>query len=95
MYVEDKPVAMAALEELSELPQITVCSDKNGRHCYLVSVYTKPAAVVKVINNRLLNACLSLPNQKALRILQLQLTHLMQFIFIKKLDLGKFQVNIF
>ena len=86
---------MAALEELSELPQITVCSDKNGRHCYLVSVYTKPAAVVKVINNRLLNACLSLPNQKALRILQLQLTHLMQFIFIKKLDLGKFQVNIF
>lgn len=42
MYVEDKPVAMAALEELSELPQITVCSDKNGRHCCLVSVYTKP-----------------------------------------------------
>ena len=95
MYVEDKPVAMAALEELSELPQITVCSDKNGRHCYLVSVYTKPAAVVKVINNRLLNACLSLPNQKALRILHLQLTHLTQYIFMKNLDLGKFQVNIF
>lgn len=95
IYIDDKPVAMAALEELTELPQITVCCDKNGRHCYLVSVYTKPAAVVKVINNRLLNACLSLPNQKALRILHLQLTHLMQFIFIKKLDLGKFQVNIF
>lgn len=42
MYVDDKPVAMCALEELSELPQITVCSNKNGRHCCLVSVYTKP-----------------------------------------------------
>lgn len=42
MYIDDKPVAMAALEELSELPQITVCSDKNGRHCCLASVYTKP-----------------------------------------------------
>ena len=42
MYMDDKPVAMAALEELSELPQITVCNDKNGRHCCLVSVYTKP-----------------------------------------------------
>ena len=42
MYIENKPVAMAALEELSELPQITVCSNKNGRHCCLVSVYTKP-----------------------------------------------------
>lgn len=95
IYIDDKPVAMAALEELTELPQITVCCDKNGRHCYLVSVYTKPAAVVKVINNRLLNACLSLPNQKALRILRLQPTHLTQYIFMKNLDLGKFQVNIF
>lgn len=42
MYLDDEPVAMCALEELSELPQITVCSDKNGRHCCLVSVYTKP-----------------------------------------------------
>ena len=42
MYIEGKPVAMAALEELSELPQITICSAKNGRHCCLVSVYTKP-----------------------------------------------------
>ena len=42
MYMDDKPVSMAALEELSELPQITVCNDKNGRHCCLVSVYTKP-----------------------------------------------------
>lgn len=42
MYIEGKPIAMAALEELSELPQITVCSDKSGRHCCLVSVYTKP-----------------------------------------------------
>lgn len=41
MYIECKPVAMAVLEELSELPQITVCSNKNGRNCCLVSVYTK------------------------------------------------------
>lgn len=42
MYIDDTPVAMCALEELSELPQITICSDKNGRHCCIVSVYTKP-----------------------------------------------------
>ncbi|WP_455492906.1 GNAT family N-acetyltransferase [Eubacterium sp.] len=42
MYIDDAPVAMCALEELLELPQITVCSDKNGRHCCIVSVYTKP-----------------------------------------------------
>lgn len=42
MYLDNKPIAMCALEELSELPQITVCSEKNGRHCCLVSVYTKP-----------------------------------------------------
>lgn len=42
MYLDNEPIAMCALEELSELPQITVCSDKNGRHCCLVSVYTKP-----------------------------------------------------
>ena len=55
MYMDDKPVAMAALEELSELPQITVCNDKNGRHCCLVSVYTSRITAVKVINNRLLS----------------------------------------
>lgn len=42
MYIDDEPAAMCALEELSELPQITVCNEKNGRHCCLVSVYTKP-----------------------------------------------------
>ena len=42
MYLDDEAIAMCALEELSELPQITVCSDKNGKHCCLVSVYTKP-----------------------------------------------------
>ncbi|GFI71934.1 hypothetical protein IMSAG250_01142 [Clostridiales bacterium] len=42
MYIDDTPSAMCALEELSELPQITVCSDKNSRHCCIVSVYTKP-----------------------------------------------------
>lgn len=42
MYIDETPAAMCAIEELSELPQITVCSDKNGRHCCVVSVYTKP-----------------------------------------------------
>ena len=42
MYIDDKPAAMCALKELSELPQITVCTDKNGRHYCLVSVYTRP-----------------------------------------------------
>lgn len=41
-YLDKKPVAMCAIEELSELPQITVCTDSNGRHCCVVSVYTKP-----------------------------------------------------
>ncbi len=41
MYIDDEPIAMSALEELSELPQITICSNKNKRHCCLVSVYTK------------------------------------------------------
>lgn len=43
LYVDKKAVAMCAIEELYELPQITVCLDKNGRHCCIVSVYTKPA----------------------------------------------------
>lgn len=42
MYLDEKPIAMCAIEELSELPQITVCTDSNGRHCCIVSVYTKP-----------------------------------------------------
>lgn len=42
MYFDDEAIAMCAIEELSELPQITVCTDNNGRHCNLVSVYTKP-----------------------------------------------------
>ena len=42
MYLDDEPIAMCALEELYELQQITVCSEKNGRHCCLISVYTKP-----------------------------------------------------
>lgn len=42
MYLNEKPIAMCAIEELSELPQITVCTENNGRHCCVVSVYTKP-----------------------------------------------------
>lgn len=42
MYLDEKPIAMCAIEELSELPQITVCTDSNGRHGCIVSVYTEP-----------------------------------------------------
>lgn len=42
MYIDEKPIAMCAIEELSELPQITVCTDSDGRHGCIVSVYTKP-----------------------------------------------------
>ncbi len=40
LYIENKPIAMAGIEQLIELPQITVCTSKKGRHCSLVSVYT-------------------------------------------------------
>ena len=42
LYLDHRPVAMCGIEELSELPQITVCTDHNGRHCCVVSVYTIP-----------------------------------------------------
>lgn len=42
MYLDEKPIAMCAIEELSELPQIIVCTDSNGRHGCIVSVYTEP-----------------------------------------------------
>lgn len=38
MYIDSKAVAICALEEPEELPQITVCSNKNSRHCCIVSV---------------------------------------------------------
>ncbi len=43
LYLDGEAVAMCAIEELSELPQMIVCANPNGRHCCLVSVYTKPA----------------------------------------------------
>lgn len=42
MYLNDSPVAICAIEELSDLPQITICTNPDGRHCCIVSVYTKP-----------------------------------------------------
>lgn len=42
MYLNEKPIAMCGIEELCELPQITVCTERNSRHCCVVSVYTKP-----------------------------------------------------
>lgn len=42
MYLDNLPIAMCAIEELSELPQITICTNPNGRHGCVASVYTKP-----------------------------------------------------
>lgn len=42
MYLNGEPIAMCGIEELSELPQITVCTECKGRHGCVVSVYTKP-----------------------------------------------------
>lgn len=42
LYIENEPIAMAAIEQQNELPQITICTNKNGKHCSLVSVYTVP-----------------------------------------------------
>lgn len=42
MYLENTPIALCGIEELMELPQITLCTEKSGRHGCIVSVYTKP-----------------------------------------------------
>lgn len=42
MCLENIPIALCGIEELMELPQITVCTEKDGRHGCIVSVYTKP-----------------------------------------------------
>lgn len=42
MYFDENVIAMCAIEELFELPQITVCAGDKGRHCCVESVYTKP-----------------------------------------------------
>ncbi len=42
MYLENTPIALCGIEELMELPQITICTEKSGRHGCIVSVYTKP-----------------------------------------------------
>ena len=41
MYLDKIPIALCGIEELCELPQITVCTEKSGRHGCIVSVYTK------------------------------------------------------
>ena len=40
--INEKPIAMCGIEELCELPQITICAESDSRHCCVVSVYTKP-----------------------------------------------------
>lgn len=41
-YQAGKAVAICAVEELLELPQITMCADTKGRHGRMVSAYTRP-----------------------------------------------------
>ncbi len=40
MYIDGEAVSMCAVEEVEQLPQITVCA--GDRHCNVVSVYTIP-----------------------------------------------------
>lgn len=42
LYLDGEIVAMCAIEELSVLPQITMCVGSKGKHGRLVSAYTKP-----------------------------------------------------
>lgn len=42
MYLADLPIAMCALEETDELPQITICEKPASHSGSIVSVYTKP-----------------------------------------------------
>lgn len=44
LYLDGEAAAMCAIEELSELPQITMCVGSKGKHGRLVSAYTKPEA---------------------------------------------------
>lgn len=64
MYIDDFPVAMCALEELDDLPQITVCSDDNGRHGCIVSVYTKVAYRGNGYQQKLIKLLLDFAKQK-------------------------------
>lgn len=54
LYEEQEPVSCCALEELGELPQITVCTEPDARHGCLASVYTKPAYRGRGYQQRLL-----------------------------------------
>lgn len=59
MYIDNIPVACCAVEELNELPQITICLDSKGRHGCLVSVYTKPEYRGKGYQQKLLDELLN------------------------------------
>jgi len=64
MYIDNLPVAMCALEELGELPQITVCSGNNGRHGCIVSVYTRPDYRGNGYQQRLIRLLLAFAREK-------------------------------
>lgn len=42
LYRDGEAAAMCAVEELSELPQITMCTGTKGKHGRIVSAYTRP-----------------------------------------------------
>lgn len=62
-YAADEPVAMCALEELDELPPITVCMD-NKRHGWIVSVYTRPEHRGKGYQQALMQELLQLARER-------------------------------
>lgn len=95
MYMDDKPVAMAALEELSELPQITVCNDKNGRHCCLVSVYTKPDYRGKGYQQKVIKRLLAFAKSKGFTEIILTTNTPDAIHIYENSGLRKFQANIF
>lgn len=64
MYLKNSPIAMCALEETYELPQITICEKPHSRFGSLVSVYTKPDFRGKGCQQKLLKELLNFAKQQ-------------------------------
>ncbi len=64
MYYDALPIAICALEEGDELPQITVCERPNSRSGSLVSVYTKSDYRGKGYQQKLLNLLLNFAKEQ-------------------------------
>lgn len=64
MFLDDSPIAMCALEETGELPQITICEKPDSRSGCLVSVYTRPHHRGKGYQQKLLKELLDFAKQQ-------------------------------